>query len=446
MNNVYLVYCVDTEGPLNESSSANLQRIYNITGKKFLSHTGVNNFLKSNKNFLLKKEINKILQPNLLNYNKNTLDIKKMLDSILSKEFRSNYKDSKHNDIIYNWFIMDHFGFKSNPRKRVLGLNKIWNIYNESYIRNHINKTNDGFHFHYHPIPFSKSAHHSSTNYLSFSPKIFEILSHKIIENFWFPSVFRPGFHSIRPDSHWFLESYIPFDLSNQFYEKKEKGQKDLSKGRFGYWEKAPKQWFPYKPDHDDYQKIGNCRRWITRCLNIGTRHKVINIDHFDQAVDDAKNFGSSILAFTNHDFRDMRPDIIKTQNMLLEVSKKYNNVKFKYSNATQAFRNVIWNEKDLNNNSLKLNIKLKKEKKVLRLLIKEKNGKIFGPQPFLAIKTKSGRFIHDNLDFGINNNTLRSWSYTFDNNTIQRKDLKKIGIAGNDKFGNKFIKIINVN
>ena len=424
MNNVYLVYCVDTEGPLNESSSANLQRIYNITGKKFLSHTGVNNFLKSNKNFLLKKEINKILQPNLLNYNKNTLDIKKMLDSILSKEFRSNYKDSKHNDIIYNWFIMDHFGFKSNPRKRVLGLNKIWNIYNESYIRNHINKTNDGFHFHYHPIPFSKSAHHSSTNYLSFSPKIFEILSHKIIENFWFPSVFRPGFHSIRPDSHWFLESYIPFDLSNQFYEKKEKGQKDLSKGRFGYWEKAPKQWFPYKPDHDDYQKIGNCRRWITRCLNIGTRHKVINIDHFDQAVDDAKNFGSSILAFTNHDFRDIKADLEYIQSLINLSKIKYKGVNFIWSEARNAFQKTL---------------KLKRQKNSIRIskynntITIKSSKKTFGPQPFLALKVNN-KYYHDNLDII---DPFYKWNYTFDENNFSLDRIEKIGIATNDSLGN---------
>lgn len=424
MNNVYLVYCVDTEGPLNESPSANLQRIYNITGKKFLSHTGVNNFLKSKKNFLLKKEINKILQPNLLNYNKNTSDVKKMLDNILSKEFRSNYKDSKHNNIIYNWFIMDHFGFQSNPRKRVLGLNKIWNIYNESYIRNQINKTNDGFHFHYHPIPFSKSAHHSSTNYLSFSPKIFEILSHKIIENLWFPSVFRPGFHSIRPDSHWFLESYIPFDLSNQFYEKKEKGQKDLSKGRFGYWEKAPKQWFPYKPDHDDYQKIGNCRRWITRCLNIGTRHKVINIDHFDQAVEDAKNFGSSILAFTNHDFRDIKADLGYIQNLINLSKIKYKGVNFIWSEARNAFQKTL---------------KLKRQKNSIRIskynntITIKSSKKIFGPQPFLALKVNN-KYYHDNLDII---DPFYKWNYTFDENNFSLDKIEKIGIATNDSFGN---------
>ena len=31
-----------------------------------------------------------------------------------------------------------------------------------------------------------------------------------------FPRRIVPGFHVIRPDSHWFLEQHIPFDFSNQ--------------------------------------------------------------------------------------------------------------------------------------------------------------------------------------------------------------------------------------
>ena len=37
-------------------------------------------------------------------------------------------------------------------------------------------------------------------------------------------------------------------------------------------WNYAPRSWKPYHPSHDDYQKIGKSRRWIARCLNVGTR------------------------------------------------------------------------------------------------------------------------------------------------------------------------------
>ncbi len=446
---VYVVHAIDTEGPINETLKATFERLDEILGIK-LKPTRKNliklrqkkiNF----KNNLLKEKAASFVSEEKLNYLNSWAKINQMIKDISSPEIRSRVKDSYGRNWVCSWFCLDLVGFKNNPRKKDLGFHKVFDKY--SKLKTKFNLHNDELQFHFHPMTIYKDAHRFATSFVN-SPDLYPSLARKIIERNFFPNVFRPGFHAERPDSNWFLEQWIPFDLGNQSTKKNNEKSKllNLNNGRLGDWRGAPDDWSIYNPSHDDWRRKGNCRRYIGRCLNMNARHSNLTIDEISLAFKKAKKGEKVLLAFTNHDFRDMRPDIIKTQNMLLEVSKKYNNVKFKYSNATQAFRNVIWNEKDLNNNSLKLNIKLKKEKKVLRLLIKEKNGKIFGPQPFLAIKTKSGRFIHDNLDFGINNNTLRSWSYTFDNNTIQRKDLKKIGIAGNDKFGNKFIKIINVN
>ena len=70
------------------------------------------------------------------------------------------------------------------------------------------------------------------------------------------------------------------------------------------------------------------------------------------------------------------------------------------------------------------------------------KQGSIFGPQPYLAIKTKSDRFIHENFDLV----TLeKTWAYTFDDESVKPEDVSVIGIASNDKYGNTAIEIINV-
>ena len=61
------------------------------------------------------------------------------------------------------------------------------------------------------------------------------------------PSTYRPGFHTIRPDSNWFLEQWIPFDFSNQS-TKNEGNQPDLIGGRWGDWRRAPNSWKPYHP------------------------------------------------------------------------------------------------------------------------------------------------------------------------------------------------------
>jgi hypothetical protein len=66
------------------------------------------------------------------------------------------------------------------------------------------------------------------------------------------------------------------------------------------------------------------------------------------------------------------------------------------------------------------------------------KEGKVFGPQPFLAIETSSRRFIHDNFDFSP---SLDRWYYAFHSDTLPVEDVRRIGIAANDLYGNTCIK-----
>ena len=71
-------------------------------------------------------------------------------------------------------------------------------------------------------------------------------------------------------------------------------------------------------------------------------------------------------------------------------------------------------------------------------LTIKCIQGKVFGPQPFLSIKTKKKRYIHDNLDFS---KDKQVWHYAFHGDTLSINDVDEIGVAANDRFGNTHIK-----
>ena len=57
-----------------------------------------------------------------------------------------------------------------------------------------------------------------------------------------------------------------------------------------------------------------------------------------------------------------------------------------------------------------------------------------FGPQPFLAIKTKDGNFFHDNFDF---QEPFHKWSYVFDDITFSLASIEEIGIGTCDSTGN---------
>jgi hypothetical protein len=259
-------------------------------------------------------------------------------------------------------------------------------------------------------------------------------LNRKIIDKNWFPSVYRPGFHTIRPDSNWFLEQFIPFDYSNQNINKKKlKTITDLSNGRFGDWRRAPNKWSPYHPSHDDYQIPGNSRRWSTRCLNLGTRHRLLTADDVSQAFQQADNGSSAILAFTNHDYRDMRKDIDHVYSLIVSASKKFPKIKFECCEAREAMR-------------LCLNLKKPKKPIIKQKIINNKfylnfSSKIFGPQPYLVFKTKNNDYFHDNFDI---QKPFNSWTYTFDEYTIDIKNIKKIGWAANNSYGNTYVSVFS--
>ena len=257
-------------------------------------------------------------------------------------------------------------------------------------------------------MPFSRSAHHCATRYFGSSDTLYQSLSRKIIDRSWFPCAFRPGFNVIRPDSHWFLEQYIPFDFSNQAHISDSTSPPDLSSGRFGDWRRAQKNWQPYHPAHNDYQLQGNCKRLILRCLNAGTRHRLLTQTDVDQAFLEADSEKPVILSFTDHDFRDMRPNIESVRKMLINAKEKFPKVKFKYSEARNAVREAL----SINYESaIKLNLNIKENK-----LFVNSSVPTFGPQPFLAIKTNSGEYLHDNFDFQV---PFKEWTYTFDQQTI---------------------------
>ena len=128
------------------------------------------------------------------------------------------------------------------------------------------------------------------------------------------------------------LNQFIPFDYSNQSCD-----QVNLNYGRFENWKNAPKDWAPYHPSHDDYKKKGDSRRWIARCLNVGTRIANLNQKEVNKAFLAKKLKKKAILAFTNHDFRSMTNDFEDVYKMLKKASIKYG-INFKFSDAREAF------------------------------------------------------------------------------------------------------------
>ena len=422
---VYLVHCLDTEGPLYESIDATFERIkttFNIDIQ----------VSKENLKKIQRKELDlnghedavaTMVDANLLNFNASWDQIEEMLKEAMSPKFRNSMLDSFGSGWIYNWFCMDHIDFLENPRRRDIGYANVFDHYQSAKKKYH--SSQDGLHFHFHPMSYDKAAHHCGTHYFAHSDSLFRILSYRVIERHWFPHAFRPGFNTIRPDSHWFLEQFIPFDFSNQSFLNTN-DQPDLSAGRFGDWRRAPTTWDPYHPSHDDHETPGYCRRYIARCLNVNTRFKLLDKDLLETAFKEASEMKPVVAAFSDHDHKNIRNGVSTIRGYLKDIKEKYPDVNFKFCEAREAMRSALELEKQ---NPIKIQISWKE-----KTLNFESDREIFGPQPYFAIKVKGTRYLHDNVDM---HRPFQKWSYTFDEHSIPLRDVEKIGIAVNDSSGN---------
>jgi hypothetical protein len=426
---MHIVHCIDTEGPMKEEVSDTFKRLNNIFGLNISPSKKNLKKLQNQEIDLDGKEadVARVISPNLLNYKESWEDIEEMLDDCMSEKFRNELLDNEGKGWVYSWHCMDHIGYTENPRNKDIGYGNVYKFY-----KNIIKKTNsnqDEINWHYHPLSYDRNPLKCATNYFNSHEILNEIICRRIIDHKWFPTVNRPGFHSERIDIHLFLEQWIPFDYANNVYDF-EDGQNDLAGERFGDWRRASKNWCGYNPSHDDYQLPGTCRRTIFRCLNVGTRFKILNEKHVLEALNDAEKYGTSILAFANHDWRDIRPDVEYVRNLVSKTKSHFPNVNIKFSGAREAARSLIFKTEEYIKDDLKLICYLEGSK----FIVEVKYGELFGPQPYLAIKTHNNIYLHDNFDVMI---PLKKFSYTLDFHTINLNEISVISAASSDKFGN---------
>ena len=430
---VHVAHVIDTEGPLHEPIAATFDRLKTIFGIDMPPSPVTLSRLQSGEIGLGGREaaVAKLLSGELLRYNDEWSKIDAMLSDCMSAGFRQRYADSLGKGWVYNWFCMDHVGYIDNPRRRDIGYHHIFDHYRE--ILGADARSPDQVYFHFHPMAFSKAAHHAGNHYFANGDFLYQILSRRIIDRQWFPSVYRPGFDTIRPESNAFLEQFIPFEYSSQSYVG-DTDQPDLQGGRWADWRRAPVSWSPYHPDHDDYQRPGNCRRWINRVLNLGTRYRLMTQRDVDLAFVEAAEGKPAIIAYTDHDFRDIRPNVANMHGMLVDAARRFPHVSFSHTDAREAYRSALKLEVPP---PVKFNVTWADN----RLDIVADRS-IFGPQPYLALKTVTGQYGHDNFDI---QEPFRSWSYVFDEHNLPLPILDTIGFAACDRTGGVSIALIDV-
>ena len=425
---LHVVHCIDTEGPLQEPLAATFERLKSIFGLELEPSADTLKRLQGQEIDLggIEAEVAQVVRPDLLSYNGDWPAIAAMLDDAMSPAFRRESTDDFGSGWVYSWHVMDHVGYATNPRNKALGYGEVFRFYRDAVQR--MGEGLDEINWHFHPLYPDGDPLKAATSYTNSYPQLNQILARRLVDEGWFPVANRPGFHSERPDSHAFLEQWIPFDYANQAYEE-ESGQKDLRGGRFGDWRRAPREWTGYRPSHRDYQQPGTMNRRIFRCLNVGTRFRELGTHHVEQAMQDAARMGSAILSFADHDYRDIRPDVRRVRDMLQQARAKYPGVAIRFGGAVASAQAHL---AALGQVIAPTPVALAIEIEGSILSIRCTAGQCFGPQPFLAYKSRSGAYIHDNLDV---QEPERHWTYTFDAQTLPLGQVEciAVGSAGAD-------------
>lgn len=431
---VHICLHIDTEGPLYEDIVATFNRLEDYLNKRIpLKPTKANlEVLRSGKvDFLNKDEIEMIrraTEPHLLAYKSSWTEIDEMLLRIMSKEYRSRFVNNKgEGGLVFNWHIMDHIGYETNPRHRDVGYLNVFDHYKMMLGETDSTQIDD-IQWHVHAMHFKKQANLTANCYENCYDLIHQMLCRRIIERDFFPMVNRPGFHTERPDINWFLEQWMPFDAANQSIENDDYAQYGIA----GDWKGAPSDWSIYHPDYYDWRKEGNCNRVIARVLNLKTRFRNITEEEIEKVFKKAKRDNNSVyMGLDTHDWREMSVEIEEFWEKFLKVATQYPEVDYKFSKSKDAFIDVL----NLNTTTP---IKLDANVKDNLLTIDVVSGEPFGPQPYLAIKLKSGKYLHDNLNFG---EFKKRYYYTFmDELSMRLEEVDTICIACNDRFGNQDI------
>ncbi len=442
---VHIVHAIDTEGPLYESLDGTFERLREIFGVEGLAPTR-ENLQKLQRGELDFGDKTGLIVEAASAHRVSTLgswdQIEEMLGRVTEKSFRLRFPDSFGGGWIFNWFCLDHVGFINNPRRRDTGYHNVHDFYNALVDSQGFSR--DSIQWHFHPVSTYRDAHRCATHYLR-SDEIYQILCRRIIERRFFPSCYRAGFQAERPDSHWFLEQFIPFDISNMATEDTTDidNSIDFKNGRSGNWRNAPHDWSVYHPSHDDYQRPGDCRRLIARCLNLRNRIGNLNQYEMDRAFARASEGKDTLVGICSHDWRDLQPELELAHELVETANSKYQEVKFRYCQADEGFRHQL-SADELAQPPLRLLIEFTPENPgvdVPFIKVTAEQGRVFGPQPFLAIKTRGNRFIHDNFDFGVNPG---EWYYAFHGDTLPFEDVHTIGVAANDLCGNTCVEIFN--
>ena len=170
----------------------------------------------------------------------------------------------------------------------------------------------------------------------------------------------------------------------------------------------------------------------------MGTRYRLLQESDVRQAFAEAAEGKPVVLAITNHDFRNMAPDVNGTRDLVRRVAQDFPHIPFYFSEAITAMRSAL---KLADIPPCELDVNIRRIDDARHVLEVRSETATFGPQPWLALKTAAGTYHFDNFDI---DRPFHQWRYVFDEETFPLAALSSIGIAANNAIGITTVAVID--
>jgi len=423
---VHFVLCVDTEGPLYESRGELFKRLGLLFGIDLEPSEENLRLLREGRIDLGGREeaVKKVVSPAVCDRLATWDRVLESVEKGNTPEYRNQLLDDDGKPIIFNWFLCDWVGFEQNPRRKSLGLNVIFSQYWSLFAGEP--ETNP-IYFHHHSVPFSRASHHCCRNWSNSSTHILR-LSAALLEYGHFPAAVRSPIQA--PDISFFLDQIFPFDLSNTAGDAD--GQPDVLSRRFSDWLDAYDDWTVYRPDYANYQRPGDMRRAIGRCLQLGSRYGNLTRSDAVRAFEKARGGEAVLLSGHFHDWTHV-DRLCPYFAMIDEVRREFPDVAYLNATCVDAFRSVLRLEP---REPPRFDMKLDGNVFVCR-----SDKDLFGPQPWFCFRTKDGHYLWDNMDMFPG----RRWQYVFDDETFPLDAVDRIAVAANDSYGNAAARVFDL-
>ena len=279
--NVYLVFCMDTEGPCDDPGNNELLGTW----------------------------------PR----------VDAAMDKLFSDDIRFKYPDADGEPFKIGWFFLTWTGFSSNPRGRDMGPHKVRDHFLKRWGKQiHSYADEEGWHYH-HP-PLSGVGNEWNTDW-STSNHYETIINENIMERQFFPVSYRAGgtIHTVE-SSNW-IDAWFPFDYSSRAPVAVPEVD----------WSEGCAEWKPYRPCAVDFRRPGNGRRSMVRTLDLVTRAKTLSEADIREAFQLADSDGAAILSVFDHDYRDIADRVVAFLGSVNEIAKEFPDVHLRYRTPRSA-------------------------------------------------------------------------------------------------------------